>query len=451
MSRKKQQEKRWYKMDLHLHTPGSADYQQPELSYLDILQHAASKELDIIAFTDHNTVRGYAAMLEAVEQLEYLEELGRATAKELQDLKSYRQLFNQILILPGFEFTATFGFHILCIFPPDTSLRTLEHTLLKLNVPREAIEQGFPHVGASSDVLDCYRVVTEAGGMIIAAHVNSTNGIANRSISFDEQLRMAYAQDNRLHALEVTDLEKPGRRTTTNFFDGTKRGYSRRMHCIQGSDAHRMIASDPKSKLLGIGDRCTEILLPEPSFEALVQAFRGNDFSVTRPHRLYSKNIDLVNAVRQDGANETQSFYTDISRKNGNMSKIIQDICAFANTAGGTIYIGISDDARERIVGVDDAQNNMIELYEETEKRISPQLQIQIETQLVYKQNVLFVRVPNGDDIPYTVDNQRIYLRDGKVTKLANRDEIVQLILANMNADEVTPLLFDQMTGVIEF
>ena len=47
----------WYRMDLHLHTPGSKDYQQSDISYLEILQQAELQGLDIIAFTDHNTVR----------------------------------------------------------------------------------------------------------------------------------------------------------------------------------------------------------------------------------------------------------------------------------------------------------------------------------------------------------------------------------------------------------
>ena len=59
----------WRRMDLHLHTPASNDYQEPHVSYLDILRQAAARGLDIIAITDHNTVAGYAAMQKEVEQL----------------------------------------------------------------------------------------------------------------------------------------------------------------------------------------------------------------------------------------------------------------------------------------------------------------------------------------------------------------------------------------------
>ena len=37
----------WYRADLHLHTPASADYEEPKLTYLDILQKAESCNLDI--------------------------------------------------------------------------------------------------------------------------------------------------------------------------------------------------------------------------------------------------------------------------------------------------------------------------------------------------------------------------------------------------------------------
>ena len=67
----------WCMFDCHIHTPASSDYQQPEASYLEILQRAEARGLDIIAFTDHNTVAGYATMQADITQLEFLEKLGR--------------------------------------------------------------------------------------------------------------------------------------------------------------------------------------------------------------------------------------------------------------------------------------------------------------------------------------------------------------------------------------
>ena len=102
----------WYTIDLHLHTPASSDYQQKGVEYLDILKQAEARGLDMVAFTDHNTVAGYRRMQEEIEQLELLEKLNRLLPEEQTRLTEYRRLLGKILVLPGFEFTATFGFHI---------------------------------------------------------------------------------------------------------------------------------------------------------------------------------------------------------------------------------------------------------------------------------------------------------------------------------------------------
>src|SRR5262245_42079905 len=132
----------WYRVDLHLHTPASLDYHETNVTYIDVLRRAEYRDLDIIAFTDHNTVGGYAAMMREIEQLTFLEQSGRALPDELRVLAEYRRLLDKVLVLPGFEFTATFGFHVLGIFSPQTPVRYIEHILLSLNVPPEVLDKG---------------------------------------------------------------------------------------------------------------------------------------------------------------------------------------------------------------------------------------------------------------------------------------------------------------------
>ena len=224
MSSRKKSRSQWYRMDLHLHTPASADYQEPNTSYIDILRKAEFRGIDIIAFTDHNSIAGYARMMRDIEQLTYLEGLGRAQPDELKRLAEYRRLLEKILVLPGFEFTATFGFHILGIFAPTTPVRLTEHLLLSLNVPAHVLDEGNSEVGASADVLTAYETINEAGGICIAAHVNSSHGVAMRGFDFGGQTKIAYTQDRFLHALEVTDLGRQDRNSTERFFNGTNSG-----------------------------------------------------------------------------------------------------------------------------------------------------------------------------------------------------------------------------------
>lgn len=414
-----------------MHTPASADWQEPGVTYLEWLQKAESKGLDIVAITDHNTVEGVARLRDEIERLTWLEANDRLRPQERRDLDEYRRIGDKILVLPGFEFTAMFGFHILAIFPPETTLRKLEMLLLRLNVPEARITEGSTEVGASTDVLTAYRLIREAGGLVIAAHANSTHGVALQGLSFGGQTKIAFTQDPNLHALEVTDLESASRRATTRFFDGSKPEYPRRMHCIQGSDAHRLVR-DPKDKnRLGIGDRVTEVLLSEVSFEALKAVFEGDDFARTRPYRIPTETpFDHVEAAREQGNTIVQAFHESMSREGGRLHKILCDVVAFANTSGGTVYIGVSATRKTPVRGVENPETAAALLRKELERNITPQLDARVDVVQSLGAPIVRVLVPNGSHKPYALGQTRIYVRQEGETNEAVRDELVQLVLS---------------------
>jgi hypothetical protein len=417
-------------MDIHLHTPASEDYLQPEIGYLDILKQAAAKGLDIVAFTDHNTVAGYRRMMEEIDQLKLLQQLNRLLPEEQTRLAEYQKLLSRVLVLPGFEFTATFGFHILAIFPEDKPVRDIEHLLLELNIPSEKLDQGSITVGASVDVLTAYKAIREAGGMAIAAHANSNNGVAMRRFPFGGQTKIAYTQDPDLFALEVTDLDKKGRHSTAFFFSGNKPEYPRRMHCIQGSDAHLLVKKAANPNKLGVGERTTDVRLPERSFEALKELFQSNNFSRTRPHRHSSQPAyDFIREARQEGATFMQDFHEKITVRGGNLYSIIADICAFANTNGGTLYLGLSSNPDAGFEGIPRPNQSIEKLQTEIDKRISPELACKFEVLETQGKKVIQVMIPKGVDPPYAVDDNKIYLRTEAETGMAVRDEIVDMVL----------------------
>jgi hypothetical protein len=424
-------------MDLHLHTPASSDYQEPEVSLLDILRRSDERGLEIIAITDHNTVAGYRAMQEEIEQLEMLDRLGRITKEETDQLAEYRALMRKILVLPGFEFTATFGFHILGIFPPEMPVREIEYLLLQLNIPAEQLDEGSSTVGATADVLTAYRVIDQAGGLVIAAHANSTNGVAMKGFRFGGQTKIAYTQDPHLHALEVTDLNQKGRRTTKSFFSGTKPEYPRRMHCIQGSDAHRLFTDQKNKKNLGIGDRTTEVLLDEVSFNALKALFLSNDFARTRPKWAASKEVfDFIQQAREEGPSIVQDFHESMTVRGGRLYAIIANVCAFANTNGGTLFIGASSDPKKPVEGINNPSASVKKLKNEFSTRISPPISPQIDIHTTQRKRIIRVLIPQGEDPPYAVDDNKIYVRDESDTGLAVRDEIVQLVRRGLHESQ---------------
>ena len=434
----------WYRVDLHLHTPGSQDYLEPNVSYLDILHKAESCGLDIIAFTDHNTVTGIRTLRQEIEQLQLLEKLNRISPDEKTRLEEYHRLSEKILLLPGFELTATLGFHILGIFPPETTPRELDHILLTLRVPPGLLDEGSSNVGATVDVLTAYRIINEAGGLAIAAHANSSHGVAMQGFDFGGQTKIAYTQDPNLHALEVTDLESKRRRTTANFFNGSKPEYPRRMHCIQGSDAHRLNRDPYERNRLGVGDRVTEVQLAEPSFEALKGLFLSKDFARTRPFRPKQAPFDHVIAARQEGTNIVQSFHTTITRRGGNLHAILCDICAFANTNGGSVFVGVSDDPKTPVTGLTKPNEAVEIIRTEVEKKITPPLEVEIDQHVSQGKKVLQITVPVGEDPPYVIDDNKVFVRDETDSNLAVRDEIVALVkrsltIKGVNVAEAAP------------
>jgi hypothetical protein len=366
-------------------------------------------------------------MAKEIEELAFLEHVDRLRAKEKQRLEEYRRLGDKILVLPGFEFTATLGFHILGIFPEKTSIRELEYILLDLNIPPDKLDAGSTEVGATTDVLTAYRIIDESGGLVIAAHANSSHGVAMRGLSFGGQTKIAYTQDPHLHALEVTDLEKKGRRTTASFYSGSKPEYPRRMHCIQASDAHRLNRDPRDRSALGVGDRVTEVLLPEVRFEALKAVFLGDDFARTRPYRPKAP-FDHVRAAREQGPSIVQSFHESMAKKGGRLYAIVCDVVAFANANGGVIYVGARADSKVPPVGINNPKEAIDVLRAEIQRRVTPPLDVAIDSLKSEGKRVIRLVVPKGSDVPYAVDGSKIYVRSESETSMAMRDEIVQLV-----------------------
>lgn len=426
---------------MHIHTPASADYLEPDITLLDILRKAEARGADMIAFTDHNSIRGYATLKRGIENLELLEALDRITPEEKAQLDEYRRLVQKITVIPGVEFTATFGFHILGLFSPDTSIRHLEHTLLQLNIPEEKIDAGSGQVGATIDVLSAYEIFREAGALVIPAHVNSTNGVAMQNLPFGGQTKIAFTQSPFIHALEATDLESSSRRSTSKFFNGSKPDYPRRMHVIQGSDAHRLNRDPNRPKDLGVGDRMTELQLPEPTFEALGDLFESDNFGRTRPYRPSQDPYDFIRTARAEGDTIVQAFHARPPGRRGRLSPILRDVVALANGHGGTIFVGVSGDPKEPVSGVKDATAIGRTIREDVARHVTPPLTVSLDAGTTDGKQVVILSVPGGADKPYAVAPGNIYVRQEGETTLALRDEIVELVRSGLHTTEDTTLL----------
>jgi hypothetical protein len=81
-------------------------------------------------------------------------------------------------------------------------------------------------------------------------------------------------------------------------------------------------------------------------------------------------------------------------------------------------------------------------LFKEIEDRISPPIKVTLDLQKYKNKEIIRILVPRGDESPYSLDENQIFIRDESETNLAVRDEIVTLverhlhILPNRNVDQ---------------
>ncbi len=434
---------RWIRADLHIHTPASEDYAEPEITYLDILQEAERRELELIAFTDHNTVHGYEQLQRELDFLKALETAGRLTPDEQERLNEYRRLLDKITVLPGFEFTSHFGAHILGIFPPNRPISLIEATLLQLGVPPEQLKAGVCGIANTRHTTEAYEIINRAGGLVIAPHVNGPNGVISETLRMGTsgQSRIAVTQSPFLHALEFvnfyTDHEKF---TSPGFYNGKTEHYERRMFCIQGSDAHRLRRlpdGDPQVfHRHGIGDRYIELLLPNNSFEALRDLLTSQDFDRVRVPKRDQKQW-AVDAVRFGAASERQVLRV-LEEESSDATPLWVDVAALANTGGGVLVIGVEPGGK--VVGVSRPDQVSESLRKGVAEQIVPQPYLSFELMSYEGRDVMRVEVKAVEPPPYVGANGVIYVRREGETVLADRGEIIQLCRRALAEGASSPL-----------
>lgn len=417
---------RWIRVDLHIHTPASEDYIEPDRSYLEILQEAERRELEVIAFTDHNTVHGYEQMQREIELLEALERAQRLSDEEQAHLQEYRRLLDKITVLPGFEFTSHYGAHILGIFGPNWPISLIEATLLQLGIPAAQLKSGSCSITNTRHVTEAYEIINRAGGIVIAPHANGPSGVITETLRMGTsgQSRVAATQSPHLHALEFvnyyTDHEKF---TSPAFYNGRTEHYERRMFCIQGSDAHRLRRKQENNgngHYHGVGDRYIELLIPDNSFESVKALFTSESFDCVRVPKRDQKQWE-IDTLRVGPPSDRQVLYPEEA-----VETAWKDIAALANIGGGLLIIGCSQDGNT-IIGVSRPDQTSETLRTYVQERITPQPYMSMELLNYDGRDLIRIEVKAVDPPPYTCADGVTYIRRDGATIFAERSEIIQL------------------------
>lgn len=173
---------RWWRVDLHCHSPASYDYKGDLGDWTGWVEAARDKGLHAVAITDHNTAAGIQPIQEAASKLE-----------------------GAPVIFPGVEITANDGTHLLLISDPERKDQHIEALLAKLEIPVDKYGERDARSPLSVEqVLDeCTEDI-----LVVAAHANGKSGL----LEHDGQQRIAELKHPNLAAVEFNpDLENQDR------------------------------------------------------------------------------------------------------------------------------------------------------------------------------------------------------------------------------------------------
>jgi len=145
-----------------------------------------------------------------------------------------------------------------------------------------------------------------------------------------------------------------------------------------------------------------------------------------------TSRTELLRLIR--GGEDT---FLELKVKLSNSEKIAQEIVALANTGGGVIVFGVTDQLR--IEGVDNPEGVQEELVRICREEIAPSLMPYIDRIAFDNGRRIVALDVDGKRRPYRTRDGRFYLRIGSEKREATREEVAVLI------DDARPLGYENL------
>ncbi|MDP3157928.1 MAG: PHP domain-containing protein, partial [Archangium sp.] len=230
---------RWWRFDLHVHSPQSSDWRgDASATPQQWVEAAVAARLHAVALTDHNS-SGWVDRVKAAAA-------------------------GRLAVFPGAEITTDSGAHLLVILPEEADGGRVAGVLgacgVDLAHPQNA------QARTTKSFLEVAEVARKSG-IAIAAHVDGPAGLVDRLSG--GALRAAIREAH----LDAFEWKGPHTDVRSRF-DGTDPSFTRpggALAIVQSSDAH---------ELDHIGSRFTWLKMARPSMEGLRLALMDPDLSV---------------------------------------------------------------------------------------------------------------------------------------------------------------------------
>ena len=262
---------RWWKFDFHTHTPASADTPWAKrnlaLSHEDWLLRYMAAGIDCVAVTDHNSGAWIDGLKAAYGQM-----------KQRADEGAPPDGFRELTLFPGVEISANGGFHLLAIFDPSATARTISDLLAAV---RYRGTDGDSDEVTRASAADVVQAVLDADGIPIPAHSDQDKGLlrvnpGTRECALDPHTVRQVMEIEGLLAVEWVDAALPAPACVDKESD--------RVAKVLGSDCHSFQGSRvPGSQFTWIKMASSDLPGQRLTLEGLRLALLdGNDISVRR-------------------------------------------------------------------------------------------------------------------------------------------------------------------------
>lgn len=260
------------RLDLHLHTPASACFQDRAVTPAQVVEAAVGAGLAGIAVTDHNS----GAWIDEV----------KAAAQG-----------NPLVVFPGVEITCQggkSGLHIIALLDPSEGKVQVEALLAELGLQPE--DHGSQDALVDKTPSEVLEVISRRGGLGVLAHANSSRG-ALCDMRGGQRTRLF--KSPHLFGVEGTDFEDAEKKTqgkrVVDLLNGSDANYPKRA-VYQASD-NPLSDGSGNHGLEGIGTRCAYFKLDRITLEGLRQCFSDPDVRIRQDFELAVKVYPRIVSV----------------------------------------------------------------------------------------------------------------------------------------------------------
>lgn len=430
-------EKNICKVELHIHTPSSKCYKgaKDDDEYLRIIEKANSKALNIIAITDHNSIKGYEKIIQIKDRIQNeirtLEEINDSVEAQskLKQLRKQNECFNSMLILPGVEFEVNNGIHILVIFNPETSISIISTFLQKGGFDDDSFGQE-NDVFSKWSLFDLYKESLEYDCVIIDAHTDSDKGIYNTLVSGTTRVH-AFTNKSLVGVCYKSEKQKTN---IQNLLKDPKYKRTTPLAFLKSSDSHNINE---------IGKYISYFRLSDITWNDFKEAFLNPTECI---FTVYPKVQSIIKNVTSTSDCLYIEKFTEDTK-----NTFTKDVCALANTDGGFILIG--GESSEIINGIvinneDQLKTDLNNLFDFLKNMIAYDVML---TSSIYPINtgycIIIVKVNKTEElIDIEKSGQIYYFHKGQVTVLCASK--IEKIISDRCIEKISMQIQNELTVI---